>query len=167
MHNINIIHRSFSPTTLFPCLAGCLTFSLPCPAYFLCLLPVSLPCLISLPRLLPFLFLAFPACFLALPIASAFCLFPCPAYFCPLPFSLPCLLPCPTYRSTFLYECTLHGYIASTFLFVYNLHTKGRNLFLLFEIHVIIFLLTLAYSNHHVLSDTVTSVCINKTPFFI
>ena len=85
----------------------------PCPAYFLCLLPVSLPCLISLPRLLPFLFLAFPACFLALPIASAFCLFPCPAYFCALPFSLPCLLPCPTYRSTFLYECTLHGYIAS------------------------------------------------------
>ena len=53
-------------------------------AYFLYLLPVSLPCL-----------LLCPACFLA------------------LPFSLPCLLPCPTYRSTLFYKCTLHGYIAS------------------------------------------------------
>ena len=78
MHNINIIHRSFSPTTLFPCLAGCLTFSLPC-----------------------------PDCFHALPISSAFCLFPCPALFpcltcClsfslpSLPVSLPCLLPLPS-----------------------------------------------------------------------
>ena len=60
-------------------------FLLPMPysfAYFLCLLPVSLPCL-----------LLCPACFLA------------------PPFSLPCLLPCPTYRSTFFYECILHGYI--------------------------------------------------------
>ena len=68
MHNINIIHRSFPPTALFPCLAGCLSFSLPC-----------------------------PACFLDLPISSVFCLFPCPAYFCALPISLPCLFPCPAF----------------------------------------------------------------------
>ena len=60
-------------------------FLLPMPysfAYFLCLLPVSLPCLLMC-----------PACFLA------------------LPYSLPCVLPCPTYRSTVFYECILHGYI--------------------------------------------------------
>ena len=57
-------------------------------AYFLCLLPVSLPCLLL-----------------------------CPANFLALPFSLPCLLPCPTCRFTFFYECTLHGYIASYYLF--------------------------------------------------
>ena len=116
MHNINIIHRSFFPSAL-PCLTGCLSFSLPflslpclfplpflfpwpahayfllpmptSYAYFLCLLPVSLPCL-----------LLCPAYFLALPIS---CLFPCPAYFLlpflALPVSLPCLIlitfPCP------------------------------------------------------------------------
>ena len=76
MHNINIIHRSFSPTALFTCLAGCLSFSLPCPAYFLCLLPVSLPCL-----------LLCPANFLALNISLP-CLFHCPAYFRALPIGL-------------------------------------------------------------------------------
>ena len=97
MRNINIIPRSFSPTALFPSLAGCLSFSLPC-----------------------------PACFLALPISSGFCLFPCPAYFCALPISLPCLcpcpayvlalplslpclLPCPTYRSTFFMSARCTG----------------------------------------------------------
>ena len=122
MHNINMIHRSFSPTTLFPCLAGCLTFSLPCPACFHALPISSAFCLFPFPAY----FLSLPY-FLASPVAfpfpclpclfpcPAYCLslFPCPAYFCALPFSLPCLLPCPTYRSTFLYECTLHGYIAS------------------------------------------------------
>ena len=99
---------------------------LPCPAYF-CALPISLPCLfpacffalpisyyLSLPYLIPC-----PAYFLDLPMPTSLsyayflCLYPCPAYFCALPFSLPCLLPCPTYRSTFFYECMLHGYIAS------------------------------------------------------
>ena len=109
MHTINIIHRSFSPTALFPCLAGCLSFSLPC-----------------------------PACFLTRPISSAFCLFPCPVYFCALlislpclfpcpahfhalPFSLPCLLPCPAYFLdlliySFFMSAWLHGYIASLLL---------------------------------------------------
>ena len=65
MHNINIIHRSFSPTALFPCLAGCLSFSLPCPACFLAL-PIFLTC--------PFLCL--------LPMPTSFCLF-----LLPIPFS--------------------------------------------------------------------------------
>ena len=100
MHNINIIHRSFSPTTLFPCLAGCLTFSLPCPA---CLhaLPISSAfCLFPCPAY----FLALPY-FLASPVAFPFpclpCLFPCPAYcLCLLPVSLPCLLLCPAFFLT-------------------------------------------------------------------
>ena len=65
-------------------------FLLPMPtsyAYYLCLLPVSLPCL-----------LLCPTYFLALPIS---CLIPCPAYFLlpflALPVSLPCLIPCPAY----------------------------------------------------------------------
>ena len=112
MHNINIIHRSFSPTTLFPCLAGCLTFSLPCPAYFLALpyflaspvafpfpclaLPVSLPCLFPLPS----------ACFFSLPTSVA-CLFPCPPYFRVLPIGL---LFCMSARCT--------GNMASIYIFV-------------------------------------------------
>ena len=62
MHNINIIHRSFSPTSLFPCLAGCLSFFLPCPACFL-VLPISWTC--------PFLCL--------LPTSFCLCLFPMPS----------------------------------------------------------------------------------------
>ena len=53
--------------------------------FFLCILPVSLPCL-----------LLCPAFFLALP-TSVSCLFPCPAYFLSLPISVPCLFPCPAY----------------------------------------------------------------------
>ena len=124
MCNINIIHRSFSPTALFPCLTGCLSFSLPC-----------------------------PACFLALPISSAFSLFPCPAYFCALPISLPCPFPCPAFFLAlptsvpclfllptdllFFYECMLHGYITSTLIIGISLmlkciYTKEiKNLFLL------------------------------------
>ena len=102
MHTINIIHRSFSPTALFPCLSGCLSFSLPClfpyPAYFLCFLPVSLPCL-----------LLCPAYFLALPISMP-CLFPCPAYFRALPNFLDLLI------YSFFMSAWLHGYIASNTL---------------------------------------------------
>ena len=118
MHNINIIHRSFSPTALFPYIAGCLSFSLPCPSCFLALPISSAFCLFTCPAF----FLALPislTCPCLLPSAYAFflCLFPLPcAYFLALPFSLTCLLPCPTYRSTFFYECTLHGYIASIYI---------------------------------------------------
>ena len=62
-------------------------FLLPMPysyAYVLCLLPVSLPCL-----------LLCPSCFLALPFS--------------LPCLLPCLLPCPTYRSTFFMSAFCTG----------------------------------------------------------
>ena len=118
MHNINIIHRSFFPTAM-RCFTGCISFSLPylslpclypCPAYFLDLpMPTSF-CLC----LLPLPISSASACLLALP-NSVPCLFICPAYFLALPFCFPCLLPCPTYRPTFFYECTLHGYIASDF----------------------------------------------------
>ena len=109
------------PSACFLALPTSVPCLFPCPAYFLLpflALPVSLPCLIPC-----------PAYFLDLPMPTSFCLclllclFPlpvslpclhlCPAYFLSLPFSLPCLLPCPTYRSTFFYECMVHGYIAS------------------------------------------------------
>ena len=148
MHNINIIHWSFFPTALphrLPFLFLALPFlalpnSLPCLfpwpahayflppmptsyAYFLCLLPVSLPCLIPCPAY--FLDLPMPTsfclclllCLFPLPVSFP-CLLLCPAYFLSLPFPLPCLLPCPTYRSTFFYECMLHGYIASLSLLI-------------------------------------------------
>ena len=103
MHNINIIHRPFSPTTLFPCLAGCLTFSLPCPVCFLALPISSAFCLFPCPAYflaLPY-FLASPVAFpfpcLALPVSLP-CLFPLPsACFFALPTSVPCLFPCPAY----------------------------------------------------------------------
>ena len=63
MHNINIIHRSFSPTALFPCLVDCLSFSLHCPVCFLAL-PISLIC--------PFL------CLLPMPTSFCLCLLPMP-----------------------------------------------------------------------------------------
>ena len=45
---VNVIHLSLSSTALFPCLVGCLSFSLTCP--FLCLLPMPTSfCLCLLP----------------------------------------------------------------------------------------------------------------------
>ena len=89
MHNINIIHRSFFPTALPHRL----------PFLFLALPFFALACFLALPNSLPCLF-PWPAhayFLLPMPISSAFCLFPCPAYFCALPVSLPCLFPCPAY----------------------------------------------------------------------
>ena len=113
MHNIDIIHWSFFPTALphrLPFLFLVLPFfALAC---FLAL-PNSLPCLFPWPAHAYFL-LPMPysfAYFLCLLPVSLPCLLLCHACFLALPFSLPCLLPCPTYRSTFFYECILHGYI--------------------------------------------------------
>ena len=115
----------------FICLDGCLYFSLPCLSLpclipllmplFLCILPVSLPCL-----------LLSPAFSLALP-TSLPCLFPCPAFSLALPTSVPCLFPCPAFSLAlptsvpsyfldlliyFFFECKLHGYIASLSLLI-------------------------------------------------
>ena len=96
MHNINIIHRSFPPTALFPCLAG--SFPFPClalPVSLICLFPLHSACFLALPTFVPCLF-PFPAYFHALPFSLP-CLLPCRAYFCALPFPFPCLLMCPAY----------------------------------------------------------------------
>ena len=95
MHNINIIHRSFFPTAL-PHRLPFLFLALP---FFALALPNCLPCLIPCPAY--FLDLPMPTsfclCLIPMPMCSAFCLFPCPAYSCALPVSLPCLFPCPAY----------------------------------------------------------------------
>ena len=106
------IFFSFASTVAYP--FPCLAF--PCPACFLAL-PTSVPCLFPLlmpfflcilPVSLPCLLLC-PAFFLALP-TSLPCLFPCPAFSLAyfralraLPISVPCLFPCPAYFRALLF----------------------------------------------------------------
>ena len=107
-----------------------------CPAYFLDLaMPTSfclclLPMPISSPSACFLVPNSLPCLFPDLPMPTSFCLLlclfplpvslPCLLLLClfPLPVSLPCLLLCPAYRSTFFYECMLHGYIASHSLLI-------------------------------------------------
>ena len=91
MHNINIIHWSFFPTALPHRL----------PFLFLALPFFALACFLALPNSLPCLFPLPAHAYFLLPMPYSFayflCLFPCPAYFCALPVSLPFLFPCPAY----------------------------------------------------------------------